>query len=325
MSEWLAQITPDTPYQDMFDRPSSFNPYPEQMESGDFEITGQGIPSIHNANMRHLVRYGTGNIYEVDWPTHQAVAFGEADITHLNPEGEELHTRAESAAKSLDRFDYFWESQAAALAEERLMSDGRYRFERAFSYASHRGLFDNPRNFVHYASKVFEFSLQNDMAATAYAVAKTALTGEVKIHGITLRCHGLRHWLDENVTHVIEPGISQVLHDIHSNRAGVRHDDMKGLDRLRRDLAMYAIDLAQSNWVMQSLKRADEYYADKNPALAEKIVWHQIATGRQAIVATKYLTETMNAIPERIRGTTSLRPEGQTPQQIGSYVLGILN
>lgn len=325
MSEWLAQITPDTPYQDMFDRPSAFNPYPEQMENGDLEITGTGVQNIHNANMRHLVRYGTGNIYEVEWPVNQAVAPSQAETKHLNPEGEELDVRTESAAKSLDRFDYFWESQATELAGMQLVNNGRRGFDEALNYARQRGFFANPRGFIQYASKIFEISLSNNMPGTAYLVAKSAFDGEITVRGQKQRCLGLRHWLDENITHVIEPGISQALHDIQSNRAGTKHDDIKNLERTRRDLAMHAIDLAQSNWVMRSLMRADEYYADKNPALTEKIVWHQVTTGRQAIIAAKNLAESLNSIPEGKRATTSLRPEGQTPQQIGSYVLDILN
>jgi hypothetical protein len=325
MSEWLTQITPDTSYQEMFDRPSSFNPYPEQMKDGVFEITGTGIPNLHNANMRHLVRYGTGNIYEVEWPVHQAVTRSQTEIKHLNLGGEELGPQTELAVKNLDRFDYFWESQAAALAHTRLVEDGQHAFDRALSAGMRNGVFNDPRVFMQYNARAFEYSLQRDLPSTAFTIAQSAFSGTMVVHGQKQRCLGLRHWLDENVTHVIEPGISQALHNIHSKRAGIESDDMMHLDRLRRDLAMHAIYLAQSNWIMRSLKRADEYYADKNPALTEKIVWHQVVTGKEAIITAKDLTELMNTIPKKIRGTTSLRPELQTPQQIGSYVLDIIN
>lgn len=145
------------------------------------------------------------------------------------------------------------------------------------------------------------------------------------MRGTTLRCHGLRHWLDENVTHVLEPGISQALRNTSLSHAETEREDIMWIDRLRRDIAMQALDLAQYNWIMRSLKKADEHYADKNPALTEKIIWHQIMTGKQSITTVQKLADSMNSIPEKMRATTSLQPENQTPQQIGSYVLDILN
>lgn len=325
MAEWLTHITPDTAYQEMLERPSAFNPTPEHMAAGDFEISPVGTPSDRSKNMRHRIRYGNGDTYEVEWPIYQPVKLEESQTMPLGSSTREAIPHNERDIVPLDRFDYFWEPQASALAARRLMEDGRVGINRAFSYASHKGIFNDPRNFIQYTSRVFEYSLKNGMPATAFAVAKTAFTGVVPVRGISLRCEGLLHWLDENVTHVIEPGISQALYNAHSGRVGATQGDILRLDRLRRDIATQALDLAQCNWTMRSLKKADEYYADKNPALTEKIVWHQIMTGRQAIVAAKGLTASLNAIPEKIRGTTSLRPEAQTPQQIGSYVLGILN
>lgn len=152
MAEWLAQITPETPYQEMLDRPSAFNPMPEQMPSGDFKITPVGTLDGRSENTRHYIQYGTGDIYEVEWPVYQAVKPGEVETKRIDATDEEPGHQAK-ATMTLDRFDYFWESQAADLAGKRLISDGRTGFDKAFNYAAHRGIFADPRKYSSLASK----------------------------------------------------------------------------------------------------------------------------------------------------------------------------
>lgn len=323
MAEWLTHITPDTSYQEMLERPSAFNPEPGLVNS-NLEISRIGALTERD-NMQHILRYGNGVMYEVEWPMQQPVEEDSVTTRPISEVSELPDAWRRMTTDSFEHFESFWEVQATALSHNRLLDDGKEKFDKAFSYAANRGVFAEPRGFIQYASRVFEFSLNNDMPATAYAVAKAAFSGVMTVQGKTLHCHRLRHWLDENVTHVLEPGLSQAVRDIYDEPTDSTRSDIFRLDRMRRDIAMYAIELAQQNLVMRSLKRADEHYANKNPALTEKIVWHQIATGKESILAAQRLTKSIKEVPESVRGTTSLKAEQQTPQQIGAYVLNILN
>jgi hypothetical protein len=323
MAEWLPQITADTSYQEMLERPSAFNPRPDLVDS-DLEITRIGeFVSAKTENMRHHIRYSDGTTFDVAWPVRQPVSQDEATTTLLDDSETSQNAWRSLSAANFGRFDHFWEPQAAGLSGRRLFDDGRVVFDKLFDFAVRADVFKDPRAFMHYSTRSFEHSLRHNMPGTAYAIARTTFNGVVTSRGETRRCHGLRQWLEEHVTHVIEPGVSQAIMNAHMDE--YNPNDALNLNRMRRDMAAHAIDLAQCTWVMRSLQAADAYYAEARPALTEKLVWHQIATGRQAIIAAQNLTASMDAIPESLRGTTSLRPEGRTPAQIGSYVLGILN
>lgn len=322
MAEWLSHITVDTTYQDVLNRPSAFNPEPGFIDR-EFEVTPSGIISNASQNSSHVIRYSNGRIYEAVWPVAVPVWPG-APVHRLDTPSPENNRRLRGVSiTDFEKFDAFWERQASLLSHRKLLEHGKPFYDKYFRRASEYGAFSDPRRFLQFSTRAFEHSLANEMPATAYAIAQTAFTGVVRVNNETVRCHGLRRWLDDYLTHIVEPGVSHAVHNAYM-RDGYSPHKTAQLNRLRRDIATRTVDIAQHHWAMRSLMSAEEVYADKSPKFTEKIIWHQINVGRQAILATQDLAQTITAVPESIRSTNALPVKGQTPQQIGTYVMNTM-